>query len=328
MKPNSLKVGDEVRVIAPSNSLTVVSESNRLLARERLEKLGLKITFGKNVLETGLFGSASIAARIEDLHEAFADPHVKGILTVLGGYNSNQLLASIDYELIRNNPKIFCGYSDITALQNAFLACSGLITYSGPHYSSFAMQEGFEYIVEGFKQSVFCQNEEEYVLHPSKFWSSDSLWFLDQDKRCFEKNPGPKVIYEGEAKGIIVGGNLGTFNLLKGTSYFPSLENTILFVEDTESGGRDVEFERQLQSLIDFPDFGGVQALVIGRFEKTADIDAKRLETIIKSKPALKKLPVVYDLDFGHTTPFFTFPIGGQAQLRAGRDQSVELKVF
>ena len=95
---------------------------------------------------------ASRDARVEDLNEAFRDENVKAILTVIGGFNSNQLLDYIDYEAIKNNPKIFCGFSDITALSNAIYAKTGVVTYSGPHYSSFGMLKGFEYSLEYFKK--------------------------------------------------------------------------------------------------------------------------------------------------------------------------------
>ena len=107
--PEKLKHGDEIRVIAPARSLRIISRENQEIASKFLETLGLRITFGKHVLESDLFASSSVKSRLHDLHEAFSDPNVKGILTVIGGYNSNQLLPYIDYDLITKNPKIFCG---------------------------------------------------------------------------------------------------------------------------------------------------------------------------------------------------------------------------
>ena len=126
------------------------------IATERLEELGLKVTFGKHVMEADPdYMCASIDARVEDLNEAFRDKNVKAILTVIGGFNSNQLLDYIDYDAIKENPKIFCGFSDITALSNAIHAKTGLVTYSGVHYSSFGMLKGFEYSLEYFKKMFF-----------------------------------------------------------------------------------------------------------------------------------------------------------------------------
>lgn len=116
--PNKLKNGDEVRIVAPSMSLSTIEPENIDLATQKLESLGLKVTFGKHVYENDIFLSSSIQSRIDDLHQAFLDENVKGILAVRGGSNANQLLKYLDYDLIKQNPKVFCGYSDITALQN------------------------------------------------------------------------------------------------------------------------------------------------------------------------------------------------------------------
>src|SRR3954454_17294227 len=97
-------------------SLSTISEERRLIASKKIEALGLKVTFGKHVEEADTFGSSSIESRVADLHEAFADNQVKAILAARGGFNSNQLFRYLDWQLIRNNPKIVCGYSDTTGL--------------------------------------------------------------------------------------------------------------------------------------------------------------------------------------------------------------------
>ncbi len=135
--PGKLKQGDEVRVVAPSRSLSIIGKEVQEIANKRFEELGLKLTFGKHVKEIDEFNSSSIQSRVEDLHEAFSDNNVKAVITVIGGFNSNQLLKYIDWNLIKDNPKIFLGYSDITALNNSIFSKTGLVTYSGPHYSTF-----------------------------------------------------------------------------------------------------------------------------------------------------------------------------------------------
>ena len=141
--PKKLNKGDEIRVIAPSRSMRILNNETITAAKERLEKLGFKVSFGKNVSNSmgEDYNCASIEDRIEDLHDAFRDKNVKAILTVIGGYNVNQLLEHIDYELIKENPKILCGFSDITALCNAIYTKTGMVTYSGPHFSSFGMKK-------------------------------------------------------------------------------------------------------------------------------------------------------------------------------------------
>src|SRR5680860_43589 len=124
--PQKLKKGDKVRVIAPSRSMAIISQETRDIAKNRFEELGLELSFGKHIEEIDDFVSSSIESRIEDLHDAFCDSRVKAIFTVIGGFNCNQLLQYIDWDLIKNNPKIFCGFSDITALNNAIYAKTGL----------------------------------------------------------------------------------------------------------------------------------------------------------------------------------------------------------
>jgi muramoyltetrapeptide carboxypeptidase len=117
-----LRRGDEVRVVSPAVSLGFIPEDQKSMARERLEGLGLRLSFSTNAEVMDRFDSSPVEARVADLHEAFADSGVRGILTTLGGYNSNGLLGYLDYDLIRANPKIFCGFSDITALATAIIA--------------------------------------------------------------------------------------------------------------------------------------------------------------------------------------------------------------
>src|SRR4028118_54739 len=137
MIPARLRAGGEVRVVAPAVSLSFIPEEQRRLARERWGGLGLRCSFSANSWVMDRFDSSPVEARVSDLHEAFADPAVKGILTTLGGYNSNQLLDRLDYGLIRANPKAFCGFSDITALATAIHARIGLGTHSRPPLSPF-----------------------------------------------------------------------------------------------------------------------------------------------------------------------------------------------
>lgn len=324
MIPKKLKAGDEVRVIAPSRSMTILGEDCKKIATERLEALGLKVTFGKYVMEADEdYLIASAQHRAEDLNEAFKDKNVKAILTVIGGFNSNQILDLIDYEAIKENPKIFCGFSDITALSNSIYAKTGLVTYSGPHYSSFGMLKGFEYELEYFKKMFF--SDEEFEVVSSKEWSDD-LWFIDQENREFIPNDGMFVINEGKAEGEIVGGNLCTLNLLQGTKYMPNIENKVLFLEDDNMAGKIflMEFDRNLQSLIHMPEFKTVKALVLGRAEKDCIMTKEKWIKMIKNKPELQNIPVIAGVDFGHTTPIIAFPIGGKARLEA-KDNNIKL---
>ena len=327
MIPQKLKPGDEVRIIAPSRTMAIIRDDCRKIAVERLESLGLKVTFAEHVEDFDPdYMCTNAKDRAEDMNQAFADPNVKAILTVVGGFNSNQILKYLDFELIKNNPKILCGFSDITILLDSIYAKTGLVTYYGPHYSTFGMKKGFEYTFEYFKK-ILIEGAGETSIESSKEWSDDA-WFIDQENREFIENPGMFVVNEGEAEGTIVGGNLCTLNLLQGTEYMPSIRDSILFLEDDEMAGKLflVEFDRNLVSLIQQPDFETVKGIVIGRCQKASEMTREKWIKLIKSKPELEHIPVVIDCDFGHTNPIITFPIGGKAKLVA-RDGKVELKI-
>jgi muramoyltetrapeptide carboxypeptidase LdcA involved in peptidoglycan recycling len=274
------------------------------------------VTFGEHVELIDDFASSSVEARLDDLHHAFADPDVDAILTVIGGFNSNQLLNGIDYDAIRSHPKVLCGFSDITALGNAIYARSDVVTYSGPHYSSFGMKHHFDYTQTSFLECLF--SDEPFELVPSPTWSDDR-WFDNQDDRRLEPNEGWWVLNPGAAAGTIVGGNLCTFNLLQGTPSMPPLSDTIVFIED-DAQVRPWDFDRDLTSLICQPAFEGVRGLVIGRFQRATEMTGDLLAQVITTKPELNDLPVIANVDFGHTTPITTFPIGGRATITARPD--------
>lgn len=314
--PEKLKKGDEVRVIAPSRSINLLNEETISIATNRLESLGLRVTFGKNVKKEmhPAYGCATVEERVSDLHDAFCDPSVKAILTVIGGFNVNQILTEIDYNIIKNNPKIICGFSDITALLNAIYAKTGLVTYYGPHYSSFGMKKGFNYTMRYF-QAILMEHDD-VVVTDSEKWS-DELWFLDQENRTFFNNKGRYVLNAGMAEGVLVGGNLCTLNLLQGTEYMPRLGGSIIFLEDDEMAGAEFmrEFDRNFQSLLHCAAGKGIKGIIIGRAQCNADMTLEKWKCMLQAKKELVGIPVMIDLDFGHTTPIFTVPIGGRAKI-------------
>jgi len=317
-----LQPGDEVRVVSPAISLGFIPEDQKLTARERLEGLGFRCSFSTNAEVIDRFDSSPVEARVSDLHEAFADTGVKGMLTTLGGYNSNGLLGYLDYDLIRDNPKVFCGFSDITALATTIHAKTGLVTYSGPHFSTFGMKRGIEYTLEYFERCLM--RVEPFEVPPADHWSDDP-WYEDQENRDLVPNPGYEVIHEGEAEGRLLGGHLGTLCLLFGTSFMPDLAGSILLLEDDEEA-QPHHFDRELQSLIHQPGFEDVRGIVFGRFQRASNMDMDTLSAIVGSKRELDGMPVVANASFGHTTPEFTFPIGGYGRLQAaGEDTKLRI---
>ena len=304
-----------MRVIAPACSRAMVNEHNHsALIEERFAQLGLRLSFGDHVDDDDDFRSSTVAARVADLHAAFADPSVAAILTVIGGFNSNELLPFLDWDLIAANPKVFCGYSDITALQNAILARIGLVTYSGPHWSSFGMRDHFEQTLAWFTDALI--ETEPISIEPAPTFTDDR-WFLDQDAREPTKNEGWWTLQPGQAEGMIVGGNLCTLNLLQGTPYRPILDGALLFLEDDDLSD-PATFARDLTSLLQLPDAATVRGLAVGRFQRVSGVTRELLAQIVANQPALAGLPVLANVDFGHTSPMITFPVGGTAELTVG----------
>ena len=139
IKPKNLKIGDNIGIIAPSGG--VENNENILRAKNFLENKGYKVTLGKNILKNNRYLAGSDEERLEDLHSFFADPNIDAIICLRGGYGAIRLINKIDYELIKNNPKIFAGYSDVTALSAMFLKKSGLVTFSAPFIRTYCIKK-------------------------------------------------------------------------------------------------------------------------------------------------------------------------------------------
>ncbi|MGT2911414.1 S66 family peptidase [Streptococcus cameli] len=314
----ALKKGDHIRVVSPSSSIVHIGGFDaNLSAKEKLEELGFSVSFSSNYLEHDIFDSASIESRVADLHEAFQDDSVDAILATIGGFNSNELLPYLDYDLIARHPKIICGYSDSTAFLNAIYAKTGLQTYMGPSYSSFKMKEGQDYQTQMWLQAV---SQDTYKLTPSKQWSSDE-WFIPGSPRHFKPTEW-KVYQHGQASGTIIGGNVSTFPLISGTPYAPQVADPILFLEASESC-HFIDFTRQLAALLQV--YPHSKALVIGRFPKESEMTEEILLAILDKHPLLKTIPVLYDLDFAHTQPLFTVTIGAKATLNT-QDFTIQIE--
>ena len=316
--PQKLQKGDKIMVVAPSCGLKMISQDCRQTAIKRFNDMGLTVEFAPNTNDENwnIQSTGSVEQRVADIMTAFKDKSVKAIFTVIGGFNSNQILAHLDYDVVRENPKFICGFSDITAVLEAITARTGLQTYYGPHFSSLGMKKGCEYTLDYLQKMLLADAPVE--VKPSAEWSDDK-WFIDQENREFIKNEGYWNIHNGSAKGTIVGGNLCTFNLLLGTPYYPQFtKDTILMIEDDAESYPEA-FDRNLQALCHQTDFKNVKGLVIGRFQKGSKMSCEMLEFIINNKSELKDIPVLANVDYGHTTPIITIPFGGTATMGNGK---------
>ena len=320
MIPPKLKAGDHVRVIAPSHSFSPkFSRELRKQAEKRLKELDLTVSYGKHVDELDDFKTTTVKHRLEDLHDAFADPEVQAIIPARGGSSANQLLKHIDYNLIKKNPKIFCGLSDITELANAIYAKTGMVSYYGPHFTMLGASKLVDYSIVNMKKTFF--SDESVHLQPSNYYCNS-----DWDREVIV-NEGFWTINEGKTEAKSIGGNLLTFSILTGSEFMPDIEGSILFLEDNKI----IDFrgvQKELQSILNHPQGDKIRGLVIGRFQRQTGMTRELLTRIIKSKEELKGVPVVGNVDFGHTAPMVTFPIGGTIKLEAKRDDAVKIAIL
>ena len=301
MIPEKLNIEDEIRIIAPSCSLSRVRSDIYDSALAFLQNQGFKVTFSRNCREMNIFQSSSVRSRVDDLHEAFSDKNVKAVMACIGGFNANEILPYLDYELIKANPKILCGYSDITVLLNAVYAKTGIVTYHAPHFAALGFLDEREYTQKYFSECIMCENP--FFVKPS------------------ENARNYTVIQEGECEGKIIGGNLCTLNLLQGTPYMPDIKNKILFLEDDNIMGDYFlcEFDRNLQSLLQVSGAESIKGIVFGRFDESCKMTEDMIRAIIKDKVS-PDIPIIFGVDFGHVYPMISFPIGGKVRLSANGD--------
>jgi muramoyltetrapeptide carboxypeptidase LdcA involved in peptidoglycan recycling len=300
-----------LRVVAPSRSFATLDAAIVTRAVERLASKGLTVSFGGRVGLSGLFDTADPRDRVRDLHEAYADDSVDALITVLGGTRCADVLPLLDWDLIAAHPKPLCGFSDITALLNALWARAGVRGLLGPHFSSWAMEDPGEYQADGFVSMLRADAEVE--IGPSPYWADDE-WFLPDNVPVRTPSTGWRILREGEARGVAVGGNLSTFRNILRTVYAPEVSGAVLLVEDTAAVDAK-EFRRGLQALS--LSSGSPAALLIGRFMRRSGITPSLLREVLDSLPAYAGIPCIADVDFGHTQPIATLPVGGVLRVRA-----------
>jgi muramoyltetrapeptide carboxypeptidase len=230
--------------------------------------------------------------RVEDIHNMFLNDDVKLIICLRGGYGASRLLDKIDYGIIKNNPKIFCGYSDITVLQNAFFHKTGLITFAGPMAGVDFYKDISEFTAENFWKSV-TSSEPITVNYPGKERLSSYR--------------------SGIAEGRLIGGNLSLFSSLIGTEYLPEPEGKILFLE--EVGEVPYRIDRMLNQLRLSGYLGKINGMILASFTDCIETDPHRKS--LKLKDVMEDYliknfhaPVLYNLKHGHINDNLTIPIG------------------
>ena len=298
IKPKRLKVGDTVAVIAPSSSASAEA-FERALAN--IATLGLKAKVSKFARGSNDFMSGTDKERLHDLHWAFEDAEVKGVWCVRGGSGAPRLLPEIDYALIKKNPKVFIGYSDITALHLAIWQRTGLVTFHGPVASS----ELSEYAKKNLLNTVMTASAN-HKIQPSEY-------NLAQPSALFK----PNVITPGRCRGRLVGGNLSLLAALAGTPYaLKDLKGAILFAEDINEPPYKVDrLFTQLRQSCDMRGLAGVALGVFSSSQAANDAQTASTLNVLKDRLGDLGIPVISGLSFGHIRDNCTLPIGVEAEL-------------
>jgi muramoyltetrapeptide carboxypeptidase len=315
VKPHRLREGDTIRLVAPASSMESLDRKDVDRGIRNLEKLGFEVEVSPEALTTwrGTAGPANERARV--LMDGFTDPDVDGLMCVWGGHNSNDLLEYLDWGLIRDNPKPFIGYSDITALNNAFLAKSGLVSFHGPAFITFCHSFLMPWEVDKFRKILMEGEAHRYTPSPTVI--DDPLYWRHPETPVEETaNLGWTIIREGVARGRLVGGHLGTLLLLAGTEYWPNISGAILFVESDEEDGPPNNILRQFRQLRHLGVFDEIEALLVGRVPGCVGLEGDlSLPLLVEEVLEGVEVPVVTGLDFGHTNPIMTLPVGIEAEI-------------
>lgn len=299
IKPKSLTKGDTVGLITPSSA---ISRSSFEKALANISDLGFNVKYSDNMRVRKGFLAGSDAQRVEDLHAMFADTEVAGIICARGGYGSGRLLGMIDYALIRNNPKVFIGYSDITALHYAIYKNAGLMTFHGP--------------VGASDFSDFTASSFEKVVIKGKSNYSFSVKSVDKKENKLD------VIASGVAEGQLVGGNLTLMISVLGTPYDLDFDGKLVFIE--EIGESPYKIDRMLTQLLNTGKLKKARGIILGQFNdcetKPTDPDYEAslsLAEVFADRLAGLGIPVAAGLPFGHVPDNATIPFGIKAHFDA-----------
>jgi len=299
MIPKRLCFGDTIGIVSPSGAVTKETMNQFNKGIDFLKTVGFNVKIGKNALNNTLQYSATPHEKADDLNSMFADNKIKAIICSQGGDNANSILPLMDFNMIKNNPKIFLGISDITVLLNAIYKETGLVTFHGNDviWGFGAKHTGYD---EGEFKDRLVEGKIGEVNHNSKW----------------------KCIRDGVVEGILIGGNLNCLNKLAGTRYLPNFEAKILLLESFDESNPPEKVEAELYHLKQMGVFEKIKGLWIGYYNHESKIP---YEEIMMNALQEYNFPIIKCNDFGHNTPNTTIPIGVKIKLDATNRQVVLL---
>ncbi len=330
IKPPRLQKGDTIGLISPSSGLAGLVPHRVEQAKRMLGELGFKVKMGEHALKTDGYVSTSPAERASDLEQMFQDSEVKGIISMIGGNHSNHLLPLLNYQLIKSNPKVFMGFSDITVLHLALHTQAGLVTFYGPAaLGQFGENPGMlEYTQEYLKKALMSASPVGEI-HPSKEWTEEVLnWFGKKDlerPRALKQNQGYTWLRKGNASGPILGGCITSMMHVLGTKFWPNMNGKILLLETPEgedfTKGENIgNVDAYLMDLQLRGIFDQIRGIVFGRPFGYTEKEKIQLQSAILQHTSGYSFPILYGVDIGHTDPMLTIPLGVKVSLDSGKN--------
>lgn len=321
IKPPQLVPQDTVGIVSSASAFFPIHESALQRGIAYLEKVGLHVQIAPYTLDQRQHLNPPAQHRAEDLNQMFADPKIKAIFCLSGGSGVNAVLPLLDWEQIEKSPKIVMGYSAITALLIGLYAKVGLVTFHGPMilngFSEYP--QPFPYTWQSLEQMLF-KAEPVGILNPPTQWT-DAYTSEDQP-RAMKTNTGWRWLREGKAIGQLLGGNLSVMLTLVGTSYLPSFRGAILYFEEVNFGsGLLRKVDESLAQCQQMGLFDQIAGLVIGKVNELSEEEEKLFESLILEYTTGSQFPILKGVDFGHTAPQLTLPIGIQASLDSQQDR-------
>jgi muramoyltetrapeptide carboxypeptidase LdcA involved in peptidoglycan recycling len=331
IKPKRLQPGDTLATISLSwGGAGMLPHRYETGMRQLEQAFNVRVVPTRHALRDDAWLAQNPQARAEDLMEALADSSIQGIISNIGGSDSIRMLKHLDLNVVRNNPKVFVGYSDTTITHMAFFK-AGVGSFYGPAIlSGFAENGGLHYYLrESVKRTLFSSEPIGQILENANGWTVERLdWFqseLQSQKRKLEPCTGWQWIHgSGVVEGRLIGGCLEVFDWLRGTDCWPELhdwENTILFLETSEEMPSPASLTYFLRTLAATGVLEKIGAILLGRPggqmdpAKFVEYDQAILQ-VIKEEEHLEIL-VVTHMDFGHTDPMFVLPYGMLARVDA-----------
>jgi len=321
----ALQPGDLVGVFTPSSPAHVFSRERYLNGLKTLRGMGFEVLEGAltaRAVDQG-YRSGTPRERAEELMALFRNCDVRAIVATIGGSNSSSLLPFLDFDEIRANPKVFCGYSDVTALHMAIWTRATLSTFYGPAIvpSLGEFPNGFEFTRRSFLEATVHHRAGERALAPPPHWSNQAPRFtdpasLDAAQRIWRDNLGWRTLSPGRTTAPLICANLNTLVALAGTGFFPDLTGHVLLIE--EMAAPFSRYERNLRQLQLMGVFERLSGLIVGKAELPDPEGAPfTADDLLREVVGDVGYPVVVDMDVGHTHPSITLAQGTMVRLEA-----------